>query len=191
MIRPVLSILALIVIAGCGPQIEDSSATSSPQETPDPGVDPTPTPNAEPYKPLSLDQAWARFGACMQLAEWEQTGMPEVAWQAADSEAGGGRCFSCHETGTGGALLSIDGEIFFEENRKKPFVMKLVLGTVNENGAFEDLVPSWRFRDKGIDPNHPEYILTEEREQALEDFVNLTLERYHQYDVECAAPTEP
>ena len=121
----------------------------------------------------------------MERSTFESTGMPDVSWQSAQSDAGGGRCFSCHETGTGGAMLSIEPALFFEENQKMPFVMKLVGGVVDGNGSFSDLTPSWRFRDKGMDPTPPEYILTDERAQSLLDFVNITMERYHQYDMAC------
>jgi hypothetical protein len=184
---------ALVVsAAACGTaDVEDPDGgvpgeTATPEPTDDPG-----NPGGDPYKPQTVQQAWQRFGDCMDLAEFESTGMPEVAWQSAESGAGGGRCFSCHETGTGGALLSIEPDIFFEENRKTPFVMKLVSGTVDESGSFADLVPSWRFRDKGEDPNHPEYILTDERTLSLESFVNLTLERFHKYDQPCGTGATP
>lgn len=181
-----LSLAAIVLAAAaCGPEIEDSSS-SSPA-----GSDPTPAPGATPppasMKPATLDQALARFGECMELSTWESIGMEDVAWQSAESDAGGGRCFSCHETGTGAALLSQDPLTFFEENRTRPYILRLVLGTVDESGAFDDLVPAWRFRDKGTDPNHPSYILTEERETAIDGFVSLTLERYHDYALDCSA----
>lgn len=181
-----LAALSLAAVA-CGPA--DISGGASAEATPTPGA--TPDPATEPFKPMSLQQGFARFGACMELSTFESTGMADVSFQAAQSAAGGGRCFSCHETGTGGAMLSIDPATFFEENRKMPFVMKLVGGVVDGNGSFSDLTPAWRFRDKGMDPNHPEFILTDDRELALKDFVELTMARYHQYDLDCAAAPAP
>lgn len=185
MIRDLLTLALLASFASaaaCGPA-EIRGTAADEEATPTPGS--TPDPTLEPYRPISLQQGLQRFGECMEYSTFETTGMPDVSWQSAQSEAGGGRCYSCHETGTAGAMLSIDPMLFFGENQKMPFVMKLVGGVVDENGAFADLVPAWRFRDKGMDPNHPEFILTSERELALKEFVDQTLARYHQYDMAC------
>ena len=186
-LMPTISLFgSLMLLAGCSPAAS-SNGTSAPAEEATPI--PEATPPAEPsYKPLSIDQALTRFGACMERTRWDELGMPDVAYQGANSAAGGGRCYSCHYTGTGGAYLSNDEDAFFSMNTQRPFILKLVLGTVNEAGQFDDLVPALRFRERGDESMHPKYILTEEREQALITFVEETLVRYHDYEDSCGMP---
>lgn len=160
----------------------------------DPGPDPTPTGEPEPGRPMNLEAAFARFSACMERSTWNDTNMPSVANQIAESDAGGGMCASCHNTGQGGAYLHSEdvasggADMFFDMNRTRPYVQKLVLGTVDQNGVFLDLVPARRYIDKALDPNHPMYTLSDNRLNAVEQFVQLTLDRYHDYALDCAAP---
>lgn len=185
-LMPTISLFgSLMLLAGCSPATSSGGSSAATEDA-------TPTPEATPgepnYKPLSIDQALTRFGACMERDKWDALGMPDVAYQGSNSAAGGGRCYSCHYTGTGGAYLSNDEDAFFEMNRKRPYILKLVLGTVNEAGQFDDLVPALRFRERGDESMHPKYILTDEREQALITFVEETLARYHDYTDSCGMP---
>jgi hypothetical protein len=73
--------------------------------------------------------------------------------------------------------------------------MRLVTGTVDERGNFADLVPSYRYRDKGSEPYldpelcHPRYLLPDEKAEYVENFVAETLERWKQGT--CDAPYQP
>ena len=71
----------------------------------------------------------------------------------------------------------------------KYYVLKLVLSTVNPDGSFKDLVPAYRYRDKGQPPfgtpPHPSYNLTPDREQAVNDFVSRTLLKFRDFTRAC------
>lgn len=131
---------------------------------------------------MTVYQALEEFGNCMSYEDWVATGMSGLAWAL----AGDKRCNGCHNTGDGGAFLSANDMTTFSMNRQMPFVKKLVSGTVNEDGYFEDLVPARRFIEKGSEscPNntgcHLPFILPPELEKAVTDFVDITLKKWHE-----------
>lgn len=143
-------------------------------ENPDPG-DPT---------QLTLDQALAEFGACMDIAIWEATGMNKLPEQ---QTAGEGPCLGCHSNGEGGTWLSLNVDETFAKHQKFPYIKRLVTGTVDEQtGAFKDLIPANRYIEKGSTPCadndptcHPMYILTPTNQDAVTSFVQQTLDKWH------------
>jgi hypothetical protein len=141
--------------------------------------------------PLTLALALEQFGDCMDYTQWMETGM--INLPEAQTEIG--PCQGCHNAGDGGAWLSANDEETYARNRTYPYVKRLVTGTVDENGAFDTLIPARRFIEKGnegCDPQiqncHPEFVLPPDIEQAVVDFVDLTLERWELGECE---PVDP
>jgi hypothetical protein len=131
----------------------------------------------------TLDQALDEFANCMDLTEWSENleNLPR------SDTANAGECSGCHTSGDGGAFLSLNVEETFEMNQNFPYIKRLVTGTVDENGAFNTLIPSNRFINKGLeaqscDPQtqncHPTYNLPPGMKTAVETVVNNTLERW-------------
>jgi len=159
------------------------------------GLAPNPTdppPGPTDFTPLNLREAIVRFTACMSLTDWEDTiGQNQASNVAYQNTAGNGACYACHSTGTGGAFLSQNSADTFDAHKdnSKYYVLKLVLSTVNPDGSFKDLVPAYRYRDKGQPPfgtpPHPSYNLTPDREQAVNDFVSRTLLKFRDFTRAC------
>jgi len=133
------------------------------------------------FQPRSLAEALTRFGACMQRTTWDAT-----YGQGTDQ----GQCMGCHTTGTGGAFLSQSSGDTFEMNRVSPYILKLVLSTTNSDGTFKDLVPGRRWELKGGegDAGHPSFLMTQDRIDATNSFVDQTLVRFHDYSDACQQP---
>ena len=124
---------------------------------------------------VTLQEALDQFGKCMSIGDWDNLGMDNVPNQNTTN----GPCHSCHQTGTGGAFLSQDANQTFENNRTMPYVLKLVLGTVNPDGSFKDLVPANRFIDKGSEgTTHPKFLMTPERQLAVKSFFDTTYAKW-------------
>jgi MYXO-CTERM domain-containing protein len=139
------------------------------------------------YAPRNLSDALTRFGACMQRATWDTTYGVNTGTQVARQGSDQGQCMGCHTSGTGGAFLSASSGDTFEMHRLRPYVLKLVLSQANEDGSFKDLVPAKRHERRGGEGgDHPAYQLTPERIQAIDSFVDQTLARYHDYELDCA-----
>ncbi len=141
--------------------------------------------------PVTLSSALEAFGDCMDYTVWMETGMTHLP----ESQTEIGPCQGCHNAGDGGAWLSANDEETFARNRTYPYVKRLVTGTVDENGAFDTLIPARRFLEKGsegCDPEiqncHPEFVLAPEIEEAVVQFVDLTLERWEAGD---CVPIDP
>lgn len=133
--------------------------------------------------PVTLEEALAQFGNCMTWEDWQATGMVNLPDQPTEF----GACKSCHFAGMGGNYLSNDGTMTFEKNRMFPFVLKIAVGTVDDQGAFLDLVAARRHIDKGIesqncnqDPCHPIFTLSPAMESAVDDFFMFTYSRWKQ-----------
>ncbi len=156
-------------------------------------VEPGPGPGPGPmdYTPRNLREAIVRFTACMTRADWDDTIGENNNTNVARQGTTDGQCTACHQTGTGGAYLSNNNGDNFDahKNANMYYVLKLVLGTVNADGSFKDLVPAYRFRDKGLPPfgtpPHPSYQLTPEREAAVDEFVNRTLLKFRNFTAPC------
>lgn len=133
--------------------------------------------------PVTLSEALEQFGNCMTSEDWQATGMVNLPDQPTEF----GACKSCHFAGMGGNYLSGDATITFEKNQTFPFVLKIAVGTVDETGAFLDLVAARRHIDKGIEsqncnqePCHPKFMLTAEMVSAVDDFFMFTYQRWKQ-----------
>jgi hypothetical protein len=169
-----------IVSADAEPSIDDSGPMVSGDASP-PGD----------YRPKNVGEAILRFTECMSRADWDQTVAQNENTNVGFQNSTAGRCYDCHATGMGGAYLSTNlGDTYdAHKNANADYVLKLVLGTVNPDGSFKDLVPAYRFRDKGLPPfgtpPHPSYILTANREQALDAFVDRTLVRFRDFTRAC------
>jgi cytochrome c5 len=150
------------------------------------GVAVAPPAPAGDRRPRSLAEAITRFGACMNREIWDQTyGLSEET-QIAHQQTEQGECTACHSTGTAGAFLSASVADTFDLNRTRPYVLKLVLGTSNDDGSFKDLVPAWRYERKGGEGgDHPSYLLTPERKAAIDSFVDQTLVRFRDFAQPC------
>jgi hypothetical protein len=142
-------------------------------------------------QPRTVAEALTRFGACMDRTVWDgtygQSNQTMVAYQNTTL----GRCYACHSSGTAGSYLSAVSGDTFDNNRSSPDVLKLVSPTANPDGTYKDLIPANRWRDKGTDPGHPQFILTTSRLDALQGpngFITQTLTRFHNYTDPCAAP---
>ena len=133
----------------------------------------------------TLQQALEQFAKCMSQSDWEAKGMDTLPIQTAD----GTPCYSCHSAGAGGAWLSVKpivvgdmgapANMMFEQTRQVPYLYKVVIGSVNFDGTFNDLIPSKRFVDKGIETGtHPKYGLIDTRVKAVDDFFNATYSKY-------------
>ncbi len=133
--------------------------------------------------PVTLAEALDQFGKCMTTEDWQATGMVNLPDQPTEF----GACKTCHFAGMGGNFLSGDPTITFEKNQLFPFVLKIAVGTVDDNGAFLDLVAARRHIDKGIesqncnqDPCHPIFTLSPTMEAAVDDFFMFTYSRWKQ-----------
>ncbi|MDC3984076.1 hypothetical protein [Polyangium jinanense] len=136
-----------------------------------------------PVSDTTLLEALEEFGACMQWKDWESTGMVNLP----DQPTAAGACKACHFAGMGGNWLSGDSAATFEKNRLFPYILKIAVGTVDETGAFMDLVPARRHIDKGKEsqmcdqePCHPMFLLSPEMETAVENFFLLSYARWKQ-----------
>jgi len=113
----------------------------------------------------------------MSLTDWNNANMDSVANQNTTA----GPCKSCHVTGTGGAFLSEDSSQTFEMNHQMPYILKLVLPEQDANGSVTGWVPADRFVDKGGEQgSHPKFIMTFERQAALDAFVGATTDHWEQ-----------
>ena len=147
-----------------------------------------PTPPAD-LRPRNLSEALTRFGACMDRQVWDATYGASNNTQVARQNTDQGQCLACHSTGTAGSFLSASSGDTFDLSRLRPNVLKLVLSQANEDGSFKDLVPGRRFELKGGEGAlHPSYLLTQERIDAINSFVDQTLVTFRDYTKACAAP---
>jgi hypothetical protein len=182
----------------CSPTTEEQSVTAwllkESQERFGNTMPPPPPPTTMDYTPRTASEALTRFGACMSLTDWNNTYAQSNQTMVARQNTTQGPCLACHATGTGGAYLSGNSDDTFQENRTRPFVLKMVANAApNPDGTFNPaLLPSYRFRDKASgDGTHPNYVLSSERAQAIDQFVSLTMARYNDFTQSCAAPATP
>jgi hypothetical protein len=139
--------------------------------TPPDGEDPLPGGQDEPK---TLVEALTVFAGCMAFTDFEATNFGDVANQ----NTAEGQCYTCHDSGTGGASLNIQDATFFTRQKDRPFILKFATGTVTELGGFDDLIPSDRYELKRDDNGHPNYILSAARIESIDSFFNLTYTRY-------------
>jgi len=138
--------------------------------------------------PMTLDQALAGYGECMDMDMWTTpptgTGLDHLA-DAMTNE--GVRCYACHSNGVGGNYLSHDATMTFNKNTMYPYVLRQVTGTVDDSGSFKKLVPAKRWIDKGTescDANyqdcHPKFTLDQGLVDGINSFVDYTIQQFEQ-----------
>jgi GMP synthase-like glutamine amidotransferase len=106
----------------------------------------------------------------------------------------GGDCNGCHNAGDGSfwaSYGSVAGQnmsmVMFQETQTNPYIFKWVTGTVDTNGNFKDLAPSNAIANQAIASQqcapgtvcHPKFQLNPAVVAAIDDFVNLTLSKWH------------
>ena len=174
--------------------------TTPPPEDPDaPPPDPEAPPPDPQEAPITGQKAMQQFGDCMTLSDWIDTGMDLVANQNSNyNDQNDVKCYSCHDTklnsvtqkwvATGGNHMpnpnagNADEQVMhaFEAMRYMYDSFNLVRWTVNpDDGSFTDLVPSQRWRDKGVEGgSHPSYTLEQEYQDAYTAFFQRTYDRW-------------
>jgi hypothetical protein len=168
-----------------------------------------------PTKPKTAEEALIRFGKCMTLDNWTRAATPPAdpggpgyddgtltnIQNIALANSQDGRCYNCHmvtDLGcAGGACLDSDTTKTFIAHQASPSILKLVLPVAGADG-FADLIPANRYVDKGNEgggigsqSNHPRFELTVECTDALSNFVDETMARYHDYSDPCDDPPPP
>jgi hypothetical protein len=131
-------------------------------------------------KAKTITDAYQQFAKCMSYDAWSFYRMDDLAFTQTDSE---GPCLGCHSTGQGSAWMSADSRLTYEKAQQFPFIQKLVVGKLDGKGSFENLQPSNRFIEKanevcppGSTSCHPRFGLPPAVQQAIQDFVQKTLE---------------
>jgi hypothetical protein len=146
--------------------------------------------------PVTLDEAFTQFAACMSYSDFTSTTGNGIA--AADIAKAQttqyGDCNACHNVGDGGFWASygtVQGQnmtqTMFTETGMFPYIAKWVTGTVDANGNFKDLAPSNAIADQATlsatctagTPCHPKFQLNPALAQAITDFVNTTITKWH------------
>jgi hypothetical protein len=130
-------------------------------------------------KPANIWAAFSQFGACMDYNRWLALKLDTIAQQPTDGNQG--QCMSCHNRGQANNWLSADAADTFNHFTKFPFVERLVVGSVDDKGAFAGLVKSDRLVQKGIEErqananSHPTYTLLTPLAMGIDQFVSETI----------------
>jgi hypothetical protein len=131
-------------------------------------------------RPTTLTEAYKQFADCMNFDVWSYYRMGDVAFTQTDAE---GPCLGCHSTGQGSAWLSAGSRETFEKARQFPFIQKLVVGKLDDQGGFETLQASNRLIEKSNEacpPEstscHPKYGLPPNVTSAVKGYVDTTLQ---------------
>jgi hypothetical protein len=129
--------------------------------------------------PKSVTAMFARpvddFGACMTQADWDSSGMGNLASQQTTTA---GPCTQCHTSGGGNAYLSANSADTFSHNKLQPYLLALVRGVTDAGGNFVDVVQSNGFRNASGVNQHPTYNLSSDRSAAIDSFYMLTHARW-------------
>jgi hypothetical protein len=141
---------------------------------------------ADPGTPKNLRAAFKAFGQCMDYQKWKDYKLYTIA--ATTAEGNAGQCRSCHNYGQGSLWLAggadnteADNAITFLKMREFPFVQRLVVGRVKEDGSFEGIEASRRMVDKGTEAqqlqanSHPRFALSSDLVAALNTYVLETI----------------
>ncbi|MBX3222140.1 MAG: hypothetical protein KF795_16605 [Labilithrix sp.] len=143
---------------------------------------------ADPGVPKNLRAAFKAFGDCMDFAKWTELKLHTIAAVAAEGNRG--QCRSCHATGEASLWLSggtdnpndeSQNAITFTKFREFPYIQRLVVGRVKDDGTFEDIEPARRLIDKGTEAqqlqanSHPRYSLPSDLVTALSSYVLETI----------------
>lgn len=134
---------------------------------------------ADPGVPKNLRAAFKAFGACMDFDRWKELKLNTVA--TTDTENNQGKCYSCHNHGEASMYWSQDADDTFAHLREFPYVQRLVVGTVKDDGSFESIEASRRILDKGTEAQqpqsnaHPRFSLSSELAGNLNTYVLETI----------------
>jgi hypothetical protein len=146
--------------------------------------------------PVTLDEAFAQFAACMSYTDFTSKGTNDAAASdiAKSQTTQYGDCNACHNAGDGGFWASygtVQGQnmeqVMFTQTQAFPYIAKWITGTVDSNGNFKDLAPSNAIADQATlaaqctagTPCHPKFQLNPAVAQAITDFVTLTITKWH------------
>jgi hypothetical protein len=116
-----------------------------------------------------------------------------------------GDCMACHNAGDGGFWASygtVQGvnqeQVMFSMTQQFPYIAKWVTGTVDANGNFKDLAPSNSIQNQAVlanqctagTPCHPKFQLNPAVAQAITDFVNGTITKWHANQCTTTTPSD-
>jgi hypothetical protein len=163
---------------GNGNNTNTTSATNmaNPGNQPPPSMVDAGVLQAAPPPTSTAAQELVKFGNCMQLADWNSTGMKDVQNQTTIGEAG--ECYTCHQTGMYNVALTKDANNNFNLMHTMPWLLKFAQATTDAAGNFQDITPTERIRDRGSEAGHPVYTLSTTRQQALDNFFQQTYTHY-------------
>jgi hypothetical protein len=142
---------------------------------------------------ITCAEAEDQFSSCMKLEDWMGMGVPSIALQQSFKEGKSqGPCYKCHASGSAGNFMANpmnleEVEALFELMKKRPFIEKLVTCKVDPaTGHFQDLVPSDRWKEKGLEVDvHPKYALDEAYMDALDAWFELVYQQWKNSGGEC------
>jgi len=157
--------------------------------------------------PITVQQAFTDFANCMSLTDFTDKSANGVA--AADIAKSQttqyGDCNACHNQGDGGFWASygtVQGQnmtqVMFDQTKTFPYIAKWVTATVDANGQFKDLAPSNAIANQATlaaqcqagSPCHPKFQLNPAVAQAITDFVNTTISKWHNNQCSAAPPPQ-
>ncbi len=152
---------------------------------------------------LTAQQALAQVGACMTYSDFQSTGL---VYLPQSQTLASGDCQGCHNMGEGGFWASygtINGTDLsmqmFQQTQQMPFLSKYIAPLIS-NGVFSDLQASNAVQNEAnvaaqCTPSpannnwcHPQFALDPSVVQAIGNFVNLTLTRWHNNQCPTVAP---
>jgi len=154
---------------------------------------------ADPGVPKNLRAAFKAFGACMSFNRWTELKLNQIPLTTTDGNQG--QCRSCHNQGQASMWLDstninandpADKQVAegradekaaetFLKLRRFPYVQRLVIGRVNDQGEFDGIEPSRRMLDKGNEAqqqqanSHPRFALSTELSNNLNQYVLETI----------------
>jgi hypothetical protein len=157
---------------------------------------------SDPGAPKNLRAAFKAFGACMDYAKWKSLKLHTIAATTTDNNQG--QCRSCHNYGQASLWLSggtddrndeDDNAITFLKFQQFPYVQRLVVGTVKDDGSFDTIEASRRILDKGNEAqqqqanSHPRFSMNKDLSDNLNQFVLETISNMSQGA--CQGVSEP
>ena len=134
---------------------------------------------SDPGAPRNLRAAFAAFGQCMDYARWTELKLDTIPSTPTDNNQG--QCMACHNYGQASMWLSANSGETFLKLRDFPYVQRLVVGRVTDDGAFDGIEASRRMLDKGTEAqqpqsnSHPRYALSADLAANLEQYVLETI----------------
>jgi len=143
---------------------------------------------SDPGTPKNLRAAFKAFGDCMDYTRWKELKLHTIA--VVQAEGNRGQCRSCHSQGEASLWLAggtdneqdePDNALTFHKFQQYPYVQRLVVGRVKDDGTFDTIEPARRLINKGTEAqqlqanSHPRYSLPTELDTALTTYVLETI----------------